>query len=63
MADKYVKVKLEDGTLIEKLLIAVPAGNFQMLFVKHDDKIYVIDEGNQYPNGIPEYYPIGRRIS
>lgn len=59
---KKVKVKLEDGTIIERVPKATQLGNFVMLTIRYKNDEYHIGDGDEYLRGMPEVFEIGRKV-
>lgn len=57
-----VKIKLPDGTYIERKPRAVAFGNFQMLIIRYKNEDYLVGDGDEYLHGIPEYFTLGRKL-
>ena len=57
------KIKLADGSFIQRVVTVTPCGNFQMMSVRYKNKEYLIGDGDEYLRGVPEHFVLGRELS
>lgn len=57
-----VNVMLDDGTIIKRKPIVDQLGNFQLVMVRYNYRIYLIGDGDEYLRGNPEYFTLGSEI-
>jgi len=58
-----VKIRLEDGTIIERKVTTIQFGNFLMNVVRYKNEKYLIGDGDEYLRGYDKIFTLGRKIS
>jgi hypothetical protein len=53
-----IKVRLEDGTIIERTPYGHVLGNFSMLSVRYKNCFYCVNEGDEYLRGYPNIFTL-----
>jgi hypothetical protein len=57
------KIQLPNGQIIKRVPKVIPFGNFQMLVIRYKNEEYLIGDGDEYLNGEPSLYILGRKLS
>ena len=58
-----VKIKLDNGDIIKRVPKVTSFGNFVILTAMYKNKEYIINEGDEYLNGYPEFFRLGKELS
>lgn len=46
-----IKLRLNDGTIIERVPKIVSVGNFQQMVIRHKNEEYLVGDGDEYIRG------------
>lgn len=57
-----IKVSLPDGEIIERVPNIEMCGNFQVLWIRYNNKKYVVGDGDEYLRGYPPVFALGNEI-
>ena len=57
-----MKIKIEDGSIIERKVTSTPCGNFQVLTINYKNAKYFVGDGDEYLRGFGEYLNLGSKV-
>jgi hypothetical protein len=57
-----VKIKLKDGTVIERVPRGKSLGNFSFLIVRYKNENWVINNGDEYMRGYPDVFTLRYKL-
>lgn len=58
-----IKVCLPNGEIIERTPNVTPFGNFQMIWIRYDNKKYLVGDGDEYLRGYPSMFTLGKELT
>ncbi len=61
MSEK-AKIKLDDGTVIERVPIGRTLGNYSYLIVRYKNEYWVINDGDEYMRSDPDVFKLKYKV-
>ncbi len=57
-----IKIELPNGKIIERVPNFEQCGNFQMIWIRYDNKKYIVGDGDEYLRGYPDVFKLGDEL-
>lgn len=58
-----IKIKLDNGKIIERKPRFKQFGNFQMMIVRYNNEDYLVGDGDEYLRGHKDVYTLKKKLS